>query len=315
MLYNEFIDFLKKFYGDKPPKNVTEYSNHYPKGFSRTAVRAKFNKTISQILLDINDSYVKTNDESRSINAILNDCGLKELEWLNPEEYTNGKANNLLFKCKICGGTFTTSYNSLRLTKRGCSHCAGNSPLVKETVLAKLYSVIEDNKCLFQYSTLDKHTHINRELLSKSKIQVICTVCGTSFEKEVSNMYYRQVCRCPVCFPSKVYPVHYEDITFNSKFELECYKILKNAGIPIEIHVKYSEILNTIKRYSCDFFIRKSNTIIEVTSYSEGSDFYSSHRETLEKKKALAVTNNFTFHVVRSLPELEALVILLKDIV
>lgn len=316
MVYKEFITFLLDFYhGYKVPSTVTEYCRHYPKGYSRTTIKNKFGVTVSQVLTDINSNYTKTNDKSTSISSVLDNCTEKNLIWLNQSEYRNSKLNNLLFKCTTCNNTFTTSYGSLRITKVGCPHCASNSPLVREEVMLKLVHIITMNNCSMGHTSLDNCTNINRDSLSKATVQVICTVCKSTFSKEISNMYYRNVCRCPVCFPSKVYPIVYNSITFNSKFELECYKLLIIKGIPIETHIRYSDILPTDKKYSCDFFIRKSNTIIEVTSYKEDSEYYIKHKETLDIKSNLALVNGFSFHVIRSLPELEKLIKLLKDIV
>ncbi len=315
MEYNEFIKYLESFYsGTSLPRNVHEYALNYPKGYGRTAIKTKFGVPLSKVLTDINAEYTKTNDVSVSISNLNDMCAKSNIKWVNPTSYINTKLPNLEFECAACTDTFVTSYASFTISKHKCPNCAKNKPLEIDVVKENIYAIAKENNCtVANFGSLEEATKVNRTAIGNTFININCNTCGSTFEKGLTTLYYRRKCRCPTCFPSKVYPEYYNNIQFNSKFEKECYILLAEVFADLVVHKPYKELIQTLtKRYSADFYIPSKNLIIEVTAYSSTSEFFKRHSDTLKIKEELAASNNINFLVFRSLPELEKFIRSLK---
>jgi len=303
----EVFKKLRAYYLNKKiPNTVTEYAKDYPPGYSRTMLKSSYDLTVSEVLYNINDTYIKSNDSILAKNNL--DEIVKKLNLTLLNSYTN-KHTKLEVRCNICNDINITTYDSIKLSKYGCRVCANNKPLTKESAITKLKSL--SDRYLINEDTIISES-INRSWLTTNTIEFKCLDCNTVFTRNASYCYYRGNNKmCPSCNPSKVRPVTYKNITFNSTFEYECYKLLEEYN-PIT-HFKYKSIIkNCTNQYVGDFLI--ANTIIEVTSYNANSEYdkFKKHTNTLSLKQDLAIKAGFSFYVIRSLPELENLI---KDVI
>ena len=112
----------------------------------------------------------------------------KELEAINPsivvlEDYESD-ATPLLLQCQTCGGTWKATPNNL-LHGKGCPFCAGNRKKTTEQFMQEL-SVINPNVTVLG-------SYVN----ASTKIPVICSTCGHSWEATPTHLLAKH--GCPVC--------------------------------------------------------------------------------------------------------------------
>lgn len=276
--FNMFITFLKTYYNGNFPKTVTELRKTAPSSYRKN--KEKFNKRDSEILQLINPEYKPPKTTEQLVKDYEERLNLKCL--ILPK---NSREKSK-WKCGRCEYEFFTTLNSLRLCKYGCKKCANNLDLSKRK---EDLDKIADTKNV----TIIKYPKNNDDLISLK-----CEICGYEFERVTRKFQFDEtVGKCPKHF-SKSTKVVYEGIEFDSKFELECYKILQKFNP--KIHVKYSDILQTDKNYEADFVI--SNDIIEVSNFKIN---YKNYFETIKIKNNIAENNGFSFYFLTSLKEVK----------
>jgi Zn finger protein HypA/HybF involved in hydrogenase expression len=287
------VDIALQFFGDNIPTTVKEYESNFPKGMGRTAIKSNLDITISQFLKLLNPKYVKTN-ERINFNVLL---GLANKLDFNLVDYTldNSINTTVTLECKHCGKIQRKSYKSLANCVKGCVYCKAKNVQLKfnkdrinsslERVGASLVSDIPDsqtgiitlkcNKCLTEYST-----------------QLVGLVSPNSLKRGT----------CPNCRNSD-YRVVYNNITFGSNFELECYKLICKYNIAhLELQVPYKEFGNTDRRWVCDFLL--DSTIIEVSTFK--SDYKGYKTNLSEKRQFIEHSTTYDFEFFDSLKELES---------
>lgn len=303
MEYKDFCKYLiTDYYKNREvPSNVTAYTKDYPKGYSRTMLKAKFGVTVGRLLEDINPDYIISNCVNDSCYKLANKCKKLNIQ-VHPDSSFSGITHRLKFICNTCSHVWETSASSIYLSTYGCPKCAGNLKISDSSLIRILAGVASDNEC--ELLSADKDSI---SLATDSKVLLRCINCESKFTRGIRQLYYRLSCICPTCYPSKAYNMSYNGVTFSSKFELECYKILEKTFVDIEIHKKYKDIVDTTRKFTMDFLVNK-NIIIEVSSYNKTSEYFKEHSDGITEKQNLVLNSNYKFFIIRSLPELETLI-------
>lgn len=275
------------------PKSVPEYIKNYPKGYSRQAVLKNHGLKTSEVVELINPSYHK---------SIAAETLSQQLEKLNyslegtlPDKYVAKDRINV--KCNSCGFINNTTLDSLRGSTKGCIKCTSKNlawnrrkseleQLLLDDFEAELVSNIPENQTGY--------------------IDIKHIPCGTIYTSQLvgivsPNTKLRGT--CPQCRSSDRRVV-YNNITFGSQFELDCYKILEHLNP--ELHVLYSKYIPTNRRWVCDFKI--NDTWIEVSNFKTD---YKGYYANLQEKQNIVESNGFNFFFFNSLKDLEDFVELL----
>ena len=299
----KLIELMQEFYREKLPSTVAEYTSNYPIGYSRTALKKNYNLTVSQLLEIINIKYKNIYTLKSSIENLYAICSKLHIKLVTDiSTYKTIRKTQLEFICEKCNEKYYTTYDSLKLCTYGCANCAGNKPHTINNmweILAEKYK---------EYTILEFPNKVNRNSMTGAIIKLRHS-CGTEITRNLAHIWYREAHKmCHNCWPSKVYNVEFEGNTFNSKFEVECYKLLQATNNEIKLHVKYKDLHNECtKHWRCDFIV--NNYIIEVTSYSPNSEHekFISHANNLIEKELFVkkFLTNYKFIVIRSLPELD----------
>lgn len=182
-------------------------------------------------------------------------------------------------------------------TKLGCPKCkSGNLPWHNRKV--ELVDICKDR--------------LNAEIVSgipnkQTGYVKLKHVCGTEYETQLVGIVSpnsRLRATCPNCRTTDR-RVIYDNITFGSAFEMECFIKLKHLNP--EIHVKYSDYLETNRRWVCDF--KAGNYWIEVSNFKID---YKNYFSNIEEKRSLVESyKDNVFFFVTSLKELEELISLM----
>ena len=304
LLFNTYY----KQNGIEVPSKVTDLflSGKYPKGYGRTKLREAYGFTGSELLSALDATYVNYLSIDVLEAQLQDNLASRGLEYISKDVSSGYKLGNVTYKHTRCGKISNTSIASLRLTKFGCSYCTNNAQVTKEYVTSIVCT--KSNSSLQDLSV--KFTTLFKAKRDKAEITLKCLKCASIYTRNLGFAYH-QGTRCPSCFPCKVYPEHYNGITFNSKFEKDCYVILQEAGLNIKTHVRYKDLIHTcLRRWSIDFVIEYVGKIfyLEVTSYQprliDGSEIQK-HTDNLNEKVSFAKEQGIRIDVVRSLSELK----------
>lgn len=282
MKLNEAIDFTKEYYKGNIPTTVSQYMKDYPKGLSRQVLKSRYNLTAGEFLKLLGSEYKATNKAKDLIQEQMNLKGLMVLESLD-NKTTKCRVK---YKCKKCGNEFTTSYDSLRLSKYGCSQCANNKPLYlrhdfvsecAKKVGSKVISIPTNNK---------------------GRVVLECNSCNEEYSIALSKLTNPQTSKegtCPNCRDTDR-RVTYKGIVFGSGFERDCYKILEHLNP--EIHVRYKDHFDTTRLWVCDFVL--GDYWIEVSNFKTD---YKNYFDNIKQKEQLVKSSGKSFIFLTSLAE------------
>lgn len=261
------------------PNSVQEYLKNYPPGYSRQVLYKKFGLKTSDIVSLINSKYIK----ATAISTLISACERLNYELVDelPKSYTS--KDRISIRCIKCGYINNTTLDSLRGSTKGCIKCSSGNlswnkreEELKILLLEKFDAVLESDIPANQtgYITV-RHLECNTQYTS----QLVGIVSP--------NTKLRGT--CPTCRATDRRVV-YNNITFGSQFELDCYLVLEKHRP--EVHVPYSKYLCTDRKWNCDFKIR--NFWIEVSNFKTD---YKSYFSNLENKQKLVEScgNNFFF--------------------
>ena len=269
------------------PKNVSAYIANYPPGISRQVLKSKYNLTCSELLELINKDYKKSNARQSLKDA----CARLNYTLLNDisREYTS--KDRIDVKCTICGYVNNTTLDSLRGSQKGCVKCtSGNLSWSKRQY--ELEELLLDK----YHATLESEIPNNQTGFISLK-HIDCGNIYTSQLVGVVSPNTKLRGTCPNC-RSTDRRVVFENLTFGSQFELDCYLVLKHKNP--EIHVPYSKYLNTNRRWVCDFKV--NNTWIEVSNFKTD---YKGYFANLADKQALVESSNYDFFFFDSVKDLK----------
>lgn len=282
------------------PKNVAEYIKDFPKGCSRQVIKSRTGLTCGQFLELVNENYKMPNKAINSLKSYLKSLDLILISSI--EEGSYKRDDKIIIECKRCYSRNTTTLSSLRGSTTGCPTCANNLPwyrreeelrfLIKSRLAGSLISEIPKNQRGF--------------------IKIKCSVCQTEYTTQLVGVVSPNSTNratCPNCRDTDRRVV-YNNITFGSEFEYNCYLILKDYSP--EMQVYYKDYFDTKRNYTCDFKI--DNMFIEVSNFKVD---YKGYFSNIEDKKALVETDpKYKFFFLRTLQEVSEFVDSnLKDIV
>jgi hypothetical protein len=282
------------------PKSVTEYMEDFPRGCSRQVIKSKTGLTCGQFLEIINKDYARPKQAISLLHEEVSRLNLKLISTVDKSTYK--RSEKIIVECKKCYSRNTTTLESLRGSTIGCRTCAKNLPwnkrkeelkfLVKSKLDGSIIGEIPDNQLGY--------------------ITIKCNACSTEYCTQLVGVVSPNSTNrgtCPNCRDTDKRVV-YNNITFGSEFEFNCYQILKDFSP--EMQVYYKDYLETERKYTCDFKI--GNLFIEVSNFKID---YKNYFSNIEDKRALVGTNpKFKFFFLRSLKEVQEFVDSnLKDIV
>ncbi len=283
-----------KFYTDNGisiPNSVTEYMDKYPKGLSRQVLKTRYNLTCAEFIKLINSSYTKP--LSAKERALVEAQRL-DYTIISDLDILKSNRDKLDLRCNICESIHTTTIISLSGSKLGCPSCkSGNLPWYKRE--QELKDILDQD--------FDAELCSNIPSNQIGYITIKHRVCGTEYVSQLVGVVSPTTklrATCPNCRTTDRRVV-YNNITFGSQFELDCYHILKHLNP--EIHVNYSDYLPTDRRWVCDFKVK--NMWIEVSNFKQDFKGYFAN---IQEKENLVESNGDIFLFVRSLNELTELV-------
>jgi len=294
---NLAIELAQTFYKENNlpiPTNVVSYINRYPPGLSRQVLTSKYGIKASEFIKMLNPEYIKPLSAKERLSV---EADRLEYEVISDITHITHNRQSITLKCKCCGHKHTTSISSLHGTKLGCPKCkSGNLPWHER--YEELASICADRLNAAIVSNIPN----NQTGYIKLK-----HLCGTEYETQLvgvvsPNSFLRAT--CPNCRPTDRRVVE-DDITFGSRFEADCYIRLKHLAP--ELHVKYSEYLNTSRRWVCDFKV--GNYWIEVSNFKTDYKDYFSNIE--DKRNLVESSGEHMFFFVTSLKELDELIYLM----
>ena len=294
---NSAIKLAQNFYKENNlpiPANVVSYISRYPPGLSKQVLTKRFGIKTSEFVKLLNPEYIKPL-EARD-RLIVEATRLDYLVISDISNITHNR-QSVTLKCRSCGYEHTTTITSLQGTKLGCRKCkSGNLPWHNRKV--ELVDICKDR--------------LNAEIVSgipnkQTGYVKLKHVCGTEYETQLVGIVSpnsRLRATCPNCRTTDR-RVIYDNITFGSAFEMECFIKLKHLNP--EIHVKYSDYLETNRRWVCDFKV--GNYWIEVSNFKID---YKNYFSNIEEKRSLVESyKDNVFFFVTSLKELEELISLM----
>lgn len=289
--YTELLTTVKTHYINKGlalPKSVSEYTNNFPKGFSRQVLKTRYSLTCAELLNKLNEEYVLKDP----VVALLECCTRLNYTLLTELDDTYRSKSRVEVKCNQCGYVNNTTLDSLRGSTKGCVKCTSGNlawhmreqelrDLLLDTFDAELVSSIPTNQT--GYITI---RHID---------------CGTEYTTQLlgivsPNTKLRGT--CPNCRSSDRRVTNKQGITFGSQFELDSYNILKH--LQPEVHVEYKKYFSTNRRWVCDFKI--GINWIEVSNFKQD---FKGYFNNISEKERLVESNGHNFFFIRSLKELE----------
>lgn len=285
MKLEEVIIKCKEFYGNDLPKTVSEYIANYPKGLSRQVLKKRYNLTTGEFLQVLGSSYIPLEPTK---DKFLKKCIVVGLTPRGVPR-TMTKTTKVIVECQTCRDTFETYWDTLSQAEKGCRSCAGN----KQLYLREGFLTEKAEKVNSKVVTLPKN--------NKDYMKLQCNVCDTIYSVQASKLTNPQTDKqatCPNCRDSDTRVV-YEEITFGSQFERECYKLLKH--LTPELQVLYKETFTTDRLWTCDFVI--DDYWIEVSSYTKNSQGYGSYSSNIALKEDLVNSNGKHFIYLTSLRE------------
>ena len=287
MKLEKAVSKCKEFYGNNIPKTVSEYMTNFPEGLGRTSIKKNFNLTGGQFLKLLGSSYTPLETtESKFLAKCL-------VLGIQPKESTKNLRKNtkVTVTCNKCYDTFTTYWDSISQCRLGCRNCAGNKSLLLrkdflEQKASKVNSIV-----------------ISLPVNNKGSMKLQCNSCNSIYSVRASaltNPQSDKQATCPNCRTSDTRVV-FEEITFGSQFERECYKLLKH--LKPEVQQVYKHTFITDRLWTCDFVIE--HCWIEVSSYTKNSQGYSTYLSNTKDKENLVVTSNKRFFYLTSLREVQ----------
>jgi len=304
----KLIEAMTTYYNGNYPKSVTEYMSNYPKGYSRTTLSEKYGLKVSTLLSMLTE-YVNPISSDYSNDKVRNKATLDGLAIISDLTTFGSKDKKLVLECTSCGYIHTCSKSSYLLTAGGCMQCrdtVSNLPLSKGDILDRLQSKYGADYTIEESDIPDAPA---RNTSRHTRIRLTHKSCGTQFDR---NMWYLAygvgTNMCKNCWPSSVYSCVHDGLTFNSKFEYECYKLIvaKLPDSKVILHCRYRDIIDTNRLWTADFII-DNKLVLEVTSYNSDSEYskFKAHSNNLaDKEAAIKLDGNYMFFVARSLPEL-----------
>lgn len=287
MEIEEAIKLCREFYGDSIPKTVSEYQSNFPAGLGRTAIKSKFGLTGGQFLKLIGSEY-KEQEPTRS--KIIKGCEERNLTILSKLPKVCTVKTEFQVFCNDCEDTFTTYWDTLCQTKKGCKSCNGMknwSDRIPE--LAERANVVG--------STLVNSSGIRNQ---KDYVSLRCDTCSTEYSVMVvklANPQSDNEGKCQNCLENNL--IVLDGVTFRSQFERDCYKLLKPFNPKLQ--VRYSIYHNTTRQWTCDFVL--GNCWVEVSNYRPSSQGYENYITNIEEKRKVVEMSNKSFFFLTSLRE------------
>lgn len=276
------------------PNSVTEYINKFPPGLSRQVLKDNYGIKCSDFIAKLNPNYSKVLSAK---DRVIVECARLGYILVSPLEDITTNRSIVTIICDMCGYTHHTTITSLQGSKHGCPLCkAGNLPWHQRK--QELVAILSSN--------------FDAELVSDippnqtGYITVRHLPCGTSYTTQLlgivsPNSKLRGT--CPNCRSSDR-RVTYNNYTFGSEFELECYKKLEY--LHPEVHVPYNKYIDTCRRWVCDF--KLGNYWIEVSNFKQDFKGYFAN---IEDKRVAVESSGDIFLFITSIAELEEIISLM----
>ena len=270
------------------PTTVTAYIKDFAPGCSRQMIKKYTGMTCGKFLLHIGAAYIEI---IPAYIRLLEACERLDFIPLNVDSTFRAK-DRLDVQCKLCGYINNTTLDSMRGTILGCRKCkSGNLAWVDRSLELKNLIDSELNGTLVSVVPENQTGYI----------KIKCNECATVYQTQLvgvvsPNSSLRAT--CPNCRDTDKRVV-IGGITFGSRFEADCYKILK--PLHPELHTLYKTHLPTDRRWVCDFKI--GTHWVEVSNFKAN---YKNYFGNIKEKQQLVESNAQKFFFLRSLDEVAA---------
>lgn len=306
----EVIQKLKQYIEEnnlKAPKNTADYDSIVKnlKGFSRAWLCKNGIICTVDIIPFLSSDY--TNNETIRYNKYSQQAEKLGLNMRkeNPAEII-GRKTNVVISCNKCYYEETITVHSLMRRIYGCKRCSKQSKWESREQefldICKIKNIRLDST--LKFSNIEKNNN--------SRISIVCNKCDTIFERTFANIIgLRYPTNCPKCHPPKVFgnmgnSVYFDEIEFDSNFEVDAYKILLKylRKSDIKVHVPYTSIVDNINYTYIADFVLKDSIVLEVSSFILYN--HEKYADRLNKKKELVEsTNKYKFVFCNTLAEVE----------
>jgi DNA-directed RNA polymerase subunit RPC12/RpoP len=130
-----------------------------------------------------------------------------------------------------------------------------------------------------------------------------CLTCSDVYSVRASaltNPQSDKQATCPNCRDSDTRVV-FDEITFGSQFERDCYKLLRH--LKPKLQQLYKDEFNTNRLWTCDFVV--GDCWIEVSNYTKYSQGYDSYLANIEAKEVVVTNSGKRFFYLTSLREVQ----------
>jgi len=298
----EILEQIKEYWNGGCPSSIKEYDANTPFGLQRSVLSRKYRLGIKDI-----KSYITSNDEVKWVSTAVIKAKAIGLQILNLEEVGHIISTETIYLdclCLACGNIENIERASLvRRTTFGCKICNGLAPLT-----LREGEVTDNIKKLTKDLILELPNASNRK-----HITLKCAKCTNIYTRE----YYSAIRHnniCCTCMAPKMgnFGIRsiYNNIEFDSIFELEAYKILKE--VITNIHVSYRDLGVPNCSYICDFILL-NKLVVEVSSFNLNNHI--NYANKLDEKRALILTyTEYDFKFLNNKKDIEDIVrSLLKD--
>jgi len=224
-----------------------------------------------------------------SKNLLINHNPALAKEWhlikngnLTLENISYGSHKKVWWKCIKCGHEWEADVRKVVKGYSVCFKC--RSLAYKKPELIKEWH-FNKNKNL---------TPWNVSYGSNKKVWWKCIKCGHEWKAEINNRFNKS--GCPFC--KKI--ILKNNTKCDSMIEAYLYLKYNSRKIKFKYHKKYGKELG---KSTCDFYLTKDNTYIEVTSYKKSSSRYFSYlRKIIKKKKYVENVLRANFEFIQFIP-------------
>lgn len=204
--------------------------------------------------------------------------------------------------CNRCGFTETITSASLIRRKHGCKKCIGSSHW--------RYRIEE-----YIDIALSKGVYIDSEdiesTIHSKEVPLECMSCGSKFVRGFNAIVYdKYPLNCPHCCPDPIFgkmglKTLYNNIEFDSNFELESYKLLHPVLPNLEVHVPYSTFSNVPDcKFIADF--KSDLLILEVSTFNFNN--HPSYAAKIASKKEIVEASGHIFEYAATLAEVRTII-------
>lgn len=239
-------------------------------------------------------SFLKAIDPTTNTRVVVYDPITKDnildigFIWTSSTTKTNGH-RSISVKCSKCEREETLDYGTLQRMKsrkdlfcRYCRNVGGKEKSIE------IYDIFEG------FKAVERNTDTN--------INYFCQKCKGIISRTLAHVSNAEYLVCELCTPGVKTKV--KDIlgNFDSKMELESYKILLKYFSEEEIlrQVTYDSLFNTKTKHTLDFYVPSIDLKLEVTT-TNNKFALKKYQETKEWKQSFNVIFAYTLKEVEDI--------------